>query len=353
MKKYFFVHFIFFAPLVAVSAQPIVTSSNFPPPGTRVNYKEVVLLSYPPDMEIQDTGLTWAFTDTLSTSSPLWYDYVTPAVTPASIYYPGSNLAAEPSTNIGDYEFYSLTSNALEFLGNNGTYGSNHFPFQFTAGNSMVRYSLPMHFNDTMFDTFSFSSMLIDGTDTVTGYYFGDYGYRVYSSGTLITPYATYPQTLFVIALTNIVDSTIYTGQYDTVLVNRGTSSRYSFISADAGDYSEQFYFSSTINTRFQVGISSIPNSVNEINKITASLTVYPVPASDCVTLNFNDPGTGNGQLEIYDNTGKLIQRNPVNVSGKTNILSWKIDISGYPQGIYFARLLSGTNHSETRFIKQ
>lgn len=84
-----------------------------------------------------------------------------------------------------------------------------------------------------------------------------------------------------------------------------------------------------------------IVGSVNENKFNTHNLVIYPNPASDIINIKCEK----SGQIEIFDQTGKLID----SFSSDKN----KIDITSYTSGIYFIRFTGQDSVGHSRFVKQ
>lgn len=88
-------------------------------------------------------------------------------------------------------------------------------------------------------------------------------------------------------------------------------------------------------------------NSIDEISGIN-SLALYPNPASDQVTVEFNLENAGSIRIELMDVSGRLVQTMPVNASsGEQRV---KIDVAALASGMYQLRMVTTTG-SATRSI--
>ena len=85
---------------------------------------------------------------------------------------------------------------------------------------------------------------------------------------------------------------------------------------------------------------------MTELSLKTNSLTIYPNPALNLVTIETSEPPT-NGQLTILNLTGQnLITRQ---ISEPKTV----IDISNLPSGVYFVRLTNEKTVAVGKIIKQ
>lgn len=87
------------------------------------------------------------------------------------------------------------------------------------------------------------------------------------------------------------------------------------------------------------------PVSIKPAANQGLSVSVYPNPATESVTLTFNEPAS---QVTVLDITGRIMFTG-VNVSGN----HLRIDCSDFPAGIYFVSVSSETGKSTRKFIKQ
>ena len=90
----------------------------------------------------------------------------------------------------------------------------------------------------------------------------------------------------------------------------------------------------------FTVGINNISQNDN-------SLSIYPNPAFENITINFSSTSK-NISIKIFDTTGRLV-RNIENVKSGEN----SINISELENGLYLLNLRDGNNSVTRRFIKQ
>jgi len=91
--------------------------------------------------------------------------------------------------------------------------------------------------------------------------------------------------------------------------------------------------------------------SIDEKKMETISISVYPNPTDQEVNITFNSKFNESIKIHIYDAVGKEVYTDTKTcVKGVNN---FKIDISEYPKGIYFCKLIgSKTNCSEKFVIK-
>lgn len=87
------------------------------------------------------------------------------------------------------------------------------------------------------------------------------------------------------------------------------------------------------------------PVGIDPVLTNQQSLTLYPNPVSDFLSISFNKPA---GLVKILDLTGRTVYENS-DISG-SNI---RIDCTNFPSGIYFVSLQSETGKITRKFIKQ
>ena len=74
---------------------------------------------------------------------------------------------------------------------------------------------------------------------------------------------------------------------------------------------------------------------------------LYPNPANENINLNWEMPDVQS--IEVYSPHGRLLRR----FTGLTGARSFNLDISAYPAGVYFIRLINSDSASGHIFIKQ
>jgi hypothetical protein len=77
-------------------------------------------------------------------------------------------------------------------------------------------------------------------------------------------------------------------------------------------------------------------------------LIAFPNPASEIVTIRFKAPVAGNAKVTLYDVTGQQLDI-LIDVDVQTGYRIINLDVTDYPEGIYFVRLNAGEH---TEYIK-
>ena len=103
-------------------------------------------------------------------------------------------------------------------------------------------------------------------------------------------------------------------------------------------------------STSFTINMDDTKLGMNEV-KMLPNMHLYPNPASQEVTVSFNEFTSPNSVIEIYDITGKLVQSTHLKWNTKEIVLP----ISQLESGIYFVNLRSSDNvHTKSlKLIKQ
>lgn len=92
---------------------------------------------------------------------------------------------------------------------------------------------------------------------------------------------------------------------------------------------------------------TTIESTMNVTDFASQGIVMYPNPASDVVTLQFNNQAENNVSVAITNVLGKTILSDTVMVSGSAAIL----DVSSLQNGIYFVTLTSGGKSSTGKLV--
>ena len=91
-------------------------------------------------------------------------------------------------------------------------------------------------------------------------------------------------------------------------------------------------------------------NNLNAARERFNSILLYPTITSGPLNLSANNTAEGKAQINIYNQTGALIMRQQIFISGKS--LN-QIDVSKFGNGIYFLEIAQGANKQTKKFIVQ
>ena len=84
-----------------------------------------------------------------------------------------------------------------------------------------------------------------------------------------------------------------------------------------------------------------------EDQALANSVSVFPVPAIDLVTISIDDFNAEQASLEIYSMIGQLVQTE--NISHKSTI----VDISSLSSGIYLLNVITDNGFASTKIVKK
>ena len=86
---------------------------------------------------------------------------------------------------------------------------------------------------------------------------------------------------------------------------------------------------------------------VDEFNQDSPSITLYPNPTSHFVTVNLNIDNDQSFHYRLFDMSGKLL------IENKIMDPNFKIEMSGYPKGIYCLLIENGMESFKEKIIVQ
>jgi hypothetical protein len=127
-----------------------------------------------------------------------------------------------------------------------------------------------------------------------------------------------------------------------------------SYSSPDGSGYSGPVVYSGTHGrgTFRSTTLSTYwPTNVQFANKYTEAISVYPNPATNLATINYNTSISGKASIRIYSLTGTLVKSFESNVQNGAN--SIQLDLTGIATGGYIVYLSNGEKHASAKLIKQ
>ncbi len=80
-------------------------------------------------------------------------------------------------------------------------------------------------------------------------------------------------------------------------------------------------------------------------------VSVYPIPVSSVVNINFTTKAEGSSTIQIHNVAGKLITTQDVDTQGGINKVS--LNVASYPVGTYFITIKNGEEVATTKFVKE
>ena len=90
-----------------------------------------------------------------------------------------------------------------------------------------------------------------------------------------------------------------------------------------------------------------LPTGISNNGTIQEAVNIYPNPASDFVGITMNSSNIK--EIKVMDLTGRILETIPVQ-RGEDNI---RINVSGYPSGIYFLSFSTDQGTKVRKFIKR
>ena len=91
--------------------------------------------------------------------------------------------------------------------------------------------------------------------------------------------------------------------------------------------------------------------SINTTNDIAMGLSVYPVPATDFLTISINNSVATSATVTLTDIIGTVVYEGPLEI--QAGVTKSQLDISNLAAGQYFVRLSSGGVNKAFHIIKQ
>ena len=82
----------------------------------------------------------------------------------------------------------------------------------------------------------------------------------------------------------------------------------------------------------------------------TSSIALYPNPAHDEVSVNYLSNGREAVKINITDSEGKQVLKLDYGTY-PTGIITQKINVSGFPKGIYFVNVSTDNRNEGTKLI--
>ncbi len=341
----------------AINAQPTLTSANEPTVGTSLHYIFVDSSTAQPGTS--GANQTWNFSGVTPNGLSHTDDWVSVASTPYAANFPGTNIVQLATDTAGNpvYLYHNITSSSNELKGMGVDAAAT--PYIMTYSNPETIKQFPATYNSTLNDNFSGLATLTIGPVTVNIYRSGTYSYLVDAYGTLITPAATYPNTLRVKIHQYITDSMVYSGVPLPTQLVHNISTTYFWSSTDAGDKLYQFYIGyDTIITSTSTAITNSVSYLDDVTAIeenppyeTSNAATYPNPANDYSTVMLKNSIDGTAELFLYDLKGSLVKKISKGIKAADHF-KWKFQISDLAPGTYQARIICGQNQWRTTIVK-
>jgi hypothetical protein len=347
----------FILSVFSIQSQPTLTTANEAAVGNSFifEFADTAGIIEGPAGASQIWDFSWAIPAGIQHAES-WVD---PATTPYYIDYPTSTHVQLTSDDIGGFIYSYYTHSATQTALNGIVTTVTGAPVDMHFTNSQILRQYPATYNTTFQDSFAGMSIMTVGPLTSATYRNGSYQYLVDGYGTLITPIATYPNSLRVKITQSFMDSTIYIGVPLPPVFVFGVSTTYLWASADAGDKLYQFFigYDTTLsqagttnfkNVSYQNDITGIP----ENGAFLKSAYIYPNPAMEWANIRIDNPENGEALLCLYNATGSLVKSCNITMK-KNDFFEWRVSLEELPAGIYSIKISCKEQYWTTRIVKQ
>lgn len=343
MKKLYFTVLMIFGGLTVIKAQLLTQSNHAPVVGDMYDVYQIDSTGVTPGAS--GSSAVWNFTATPTRTTILISNtYTTAASITSGSIYPVASIA---KTNLSSKNFYTSSSNQLNFWGGNVTIQSQSADYVFSSAAIHAKY--PMSLGTTTNSSFSgtiYSGLgngtISNGTATCTGD----------GTGTLNLPARTF---------TNVIKVMTYT-QFDFTV---------SFITGTVKQLNYDYYSPLTKYPLFTITSSTISSSVstdqiadivlinkdyqyvgvNENVKEIASLNIFPNPAKNNFNLSFVNENADVVSYELTNTLGQTIKKE--NLGNEKGLVNYSVNITDLQAGVYFVKVNAGTKSSTKKITIQ
>ena len=118
------------------------------------------------------------------------------------------------------------------------------------------------------------------------------------------------------------------------------------FVAKDAVDIETMFPGLTYVSVNTGIGTTLVKSNSN------SSVSVYPNPTNGIFSINVkSENNTSNNQLEIYNTVGKVVLKKVL--ENNSNNSTDKIDLSAFPNGMYFIEVSIDGKKSTSKLIKK
>jgi len=273
-------------------------------------------------------GQTWNFS-TISGTLGGPSNCVTVASTPNGASFPSANIAFN-NTSSSNYSYFKTSSTAYQNYGNVTSSGvvmsySNpedflRFPFAYTNS-----------YTDPWSVTFVNSGFTFyrTGTTTVTAD-----GY-----GTLIIPSGTYSNVMRVHFVQTYQDSADFGGT--PYIISYSNDEYLWYSNSTHAALAATFNFTSTPGSSGSAGFYlGSPVGIDEISGLLSDFNVYPNPAVNELTIDFNLLESAAYTVNVYNSLGQSVIAPAIAEETAVGTKTIRMDVSGLPEGIYFSEVV-------------
>ena len=86
---------------------------------------------------------------------------------------------------------------------------------------------------------------------------------------------------------------------------------------------------------------------IGQVLDVSAETSIYPNPSTGIITLTLDREYSGHVELNVFSTTGALVRRESRSWSGP----SFKMDLSGFPAGLYYINVKGDSFHSSNPLV--
>ncbi len=274
------------------------------------------------------------------------YTAVTVASTGSTSAYPSASLSLKAGAT--DNSFYSYTANEAKYWGGNLNVGGIQATIGFS--NPQVNMKYPTTLSTSTISASTTGTLVVLGNN---GTFTGSATITATGSGVLQLPSGVnFPNALKVVSTQTISFSTIVTGSINAIYYDyySPANSKAPLFSIQTSSISS--LLGNTTQTYVTINSNYVALNVKEQEDAAAlSLTAFPNPANDNITISYNNPTNEAASYEVISMTGQLVQSEKLNsVSG---INKQNITLSNLESGFYFVVLTVGDKTSYQKITIQ
>ena len=339
-----------------IAQSPItLNNSNMPGSGDTLRYTNAQINSVG---NYTQTGINfnWNFSNLVSTTEGV-RNYKLALQTPYFLFFApteygekiADTIGAGPLTATNYYNFYKKQTNPNAYIadGVGMTFSSVPAPSYYSDKDEL--YNFPMTYSKYDSTTFKFTTT----TAGIIPFSYSKVGYRVTKVdgwGSITTPYGT-DNCLRLITTQYAMDS-IKNSIVPIPLGFPNYQRSYQWLTATSKIPFLEIT-GNLIGTNFTItqvryrgyNKNPLPTGIKDVSDLN-SLSLYPNPVKNKLYLDKKFVDTYS--LEIYDLSGKLIQKRDVGVAEKLDYL----DVSTYEKGLYILKVTQGAQERYFKFIK-
>lgn len=294
MKRILTLGFLLFSCTVMFS-QPVITSAFNPVPGDNYKYHPVNTIITPGSA---GANVTWDFSGIQVVYNPVGGRYLSPSVTPYANDFSGCNVAYEDYNIAGTYHFYETSSAKWEKKGEASVLLTAVF------NNPQDMFTYPFTYNTLVSDSFTCTAAVGALTLEKKGWWevTGD------AYGTLKLPSGDYTNVLRIKKTVNTYDDYIGVSTYETDVTE------YCWVLSTSKKpllrIAVEFHYANgaPIDTVEYIRISDDVSGLDHPGKIVSNLMVYPNPASDMLSIDFNLLESSEVEIQLLNTEGKLLR---------------------------------------------